>query len=168
MNDEVSGKRVALFPASFDPLTNGHMDLIDRAVKLFDELVVALAVNVSKTGTFSEEERMEMLEAVLGDYEGVRIERFEGLVVDYARDIGACAIIRGLRAMSDFEYELQIAHTNRSLDSAFETIFLSTAAHYSFLSSSVVKEVARFGGRVEHMVPAVVAKDLQRFFNSAL
>ncbi|MAI77842.1 MAG: pantetheine-phosphate adenylyltransferase [Deltaproteobacteria bacterium] len=161
MNDEVSGKRVALFPASFDPLTNGHMDLIDRAVKLFDELVVALAVNVSKTGTFSEEERMEMLEAVLGDYEGVRIERFEGLVVDYARDIGACAIIRGLRAMSDFEYEFEMALMNRHLEPMVDILFLAASQEYLYVSSSRLKELVRFGASVADFVPQPVEARLK-------
>jgi pantetheine-phosphate adenylyltransferase len=130
----------ALYPGSFDPLTLGHLDLIERGCCLFGEVVVAVLQNPGKTPAFSLEQRC-------------------------AEDIGADLILRGLRAMSDFEYELQIAHTNRSLQPEIETVFLATSAHHSFLSSSVVKEVARFGGRVSHMVPEVVAQDLARLFN---
>ena len=158
----------ALYPGSFDPLTLGHLDLIERASSLFGEVVVAVLQNPGKTPVFSLDQRLDQISQATAHLRGITVASFDGLTVTCARQHQADLILRGLRAMSDFEYELQIAHTNRSLDSAFETIFLSTAAHYSFLSSSVVKEVARFGGRVEHMVPAVVAKDRQRFFNSAL
>ena len=158
----------ALYPGSFDPLTLGHLDLIERGCSLFGEVVVAVLPNPGKSPAFSLDLRLEQITQANAHLQGVTVTSFNGLTVTCAREHGAQLILRGLRAMSDFEYELQIAHTNRSLDSEFETIFLSTAAHYSFLSSSVVKEVARFGGRVEHMVPAVVAEDLKRFFNSAL
>ena len=158
----------ALYPGSFDPLTNGHMDLIERAASLFGGVIVAVLSNPNKKPVFSVEQRIAQIQASTSHLDGIEVISFDGLTVNCAETHRADLILRGLRAMSDFEYELQIAHTNRSLDSEFETIFLSTAAHYSFLSSSVVKEVARFGGRVEHMVPAVVAEDLKRFFNSAL
>ena len=131
-------------------------------------MVVAVLQNPGKSPAFSLDQRLEQITQATSHLSGVIVTSFNGLTVNCARQHDAALILRGLRAMSDFEYELQIAHTNRSLDSEFETIFLSTAAHYSFLSSSVVKDVARFGGRVEHMVPAVVAEDLKRFFNSAL
>ena len=158
----------ALYPGSFDPLTLGHLDLIERGCSLFGEVVIAVLQNPGKSPTFSLDQRLEQITQATSHLQGVKVTSFHGLTVNCAREHHAQLILRGLRAMSDFEYELQIAHTNRSLDSEFETIFLSTAAHYSFLSSSVVKEVARFGGRVEHMVPSVVAEDLKRFFNSAL
>ena len=160
MSTEIAEKRLALFPASFDPLTNGHLDLIHRAQKLFDEVVVALAVNVTKSGTCSEEERLEMLEAVLGEYPRVRVERFEGLVVDYARKIGACSIIRGLRAMSDFEYEFEMALMNRRLQPEIETFLMLPAENYSYLSSRLLREIAEHGGSISGLVPKAVERKL--------
>jgi len=138
----------ALYPGSFDPLTLGHLDLIERGCSLFGEVVVAVLQNPGKSPAFSLDQRLEQITQATSHLHGVTVTSFNGLTVNCAREHDAQLILRGLRAMSDFEYELQIAHTNRSLDAEFETIFLSTAAHYSFLSSSVVKEVARFGGRV--------------------
>jgi pantetheine-phosphate adenylyltransferase len=155
----------ALYPGSFDPLTLGHLDLIERGCRLFGEVVVAVLQNPGKTPAFSLEQRLAQIEASTSHLNGVRVTSFDGLTVRCAEDIGADLILRGLRAMSDFDYELQIAHTNRSLQPEIETVFLATSAHHSFLSSSVVKEVARFGGRVSHMVPEVVAQDLARLFN---
>ena len=157
----------ALYPGSFDPLTNGHMDLIERAVSLFGEVVVAVLSNPSKRPAFSVEERIEQIRTATRHLSGVEVISFDGLTVNCAVTHRADLILRGLRAMSDFEYELQIAHTNRSLAVDLETVFLATSAHHSFLSSSVVKEVARFGGAIDHMVPSEVAKDLNRLFNSA-
>ena len=157
----------ALYPGSFDPLTLGHLDLIERGASLVDELVVAVLQNPGKSPTFPLDQRLHQITASTQHLSNVTMISFDGLTVTCAKEQGTRLILRGLRAMSDFEYELQIAHTNRSLDSDFETVFLTTSAHYSFLSSSVVKEVARFGGAVEHMVPKVVAEDLARFFNSA-
>jgi pantetheine-phosphate adenylyltransferase len=156
----------ALYPGSFDPLTLGHLDLIERGTRLFEEVVVAVLRNPAKTPAFSLEERLRQIREATDRLPGVRVGSFEGLTVHYARRCGAAVILRGLRALSDFEFELQIAHTNRSLDLSIETLFLATSAHHSFLSSSVVKEVARFGGDVGHMVPAVVARDLGRLFNA--
>ena len=158
----------ALYPGSFDPLTNGHMDLIERASTLFGEVVVAVLSNPSKRPAFSIEQRLSQIHKATKHLSGIEVISFDGLTVHCAETHNADLILRGLRAMSDFEYELQIAHTNRSLADRLETVFLATSAHHSFLSSSVVKEVARFGGPVDHMVPCEVAKDLNRLFNSAL
>ena len=158
----------ALYPGSFDPLTNGHMDLIERAAGLFGEVIVAVLSNPNKKPAFSVEQRIAQIETATAHLQGIEVISFDGLTVDCAVTHRADLILRGLRAMSDFEYELQIAHTNRSLAKAMETVFLATSTQHSFLSSSVVKEVARFGGAVDHMVPSEVAQDLIRLFNSAL
>ncbi|APD48941.1 pantetheine-phosphate adenylyltransferase [Synechococcus sp. CS-602] len=155
----------ALYPGSFDPLTLGHLDLIERADRLFDGLVVAVLRNPAKQASFPLEQRLEQIRRATLHLGAVEVSSFDGLTVDYARQSGSAVILRGLRAMTDFEFELQIAHTNRSLATEVETLFLATAAHHSFLSSSVVKEVARFGGDVRHMVPTGVAEDLTRLFN---
>ena len=155
----------ALYPGSFDPLTFGHLDLINRGSELFGEVLVAVLENPEKKSTFDLKTRLEQIRSATSHLKNVEVISFEGLTVKCAKQNNVKLILRGLRAMSDFEYELQIAHTNRSLDPCFETVFLVTAAHHSFLSSSVVKEVARFGGNVEHMVPKRVAKDLIRLFN---
>ncbi len=155
----------ALYPGSFDPLTLGHLDLIERAERLFGSLVVAVLQNPSKQASFPLEQRLNQIRQATSHLERVEVSSFDGLTVDFARRCDSAVILRGLRAMSDFEFELQIAHTNRSLAAEVETLFLVTAAHHSFLSSSVVKEVARFGGDVRHMVPPGVADDLARLFN---
>lgn len=157
----------ALYPGSFDPLTLGHLDLIERSSALFDDVVVAVLQNPSKQPSFPLEQRLEQIRSATAALPRVEVCSFDGLTVTFARQCGAAVILRGLRAMSDFEFELQIAHTNRSLAPEVETLFLATAAHHSFLSSSVVKEVARFGGDVRHMVPGGVAEDLARLFNRA-
>ena len=154
--------RVALFPASFDPVTNGHLDLIYRALRMFDEVVVAVANNVSKSGLFSLEEKLEMLNGILSETDGVRVESFEGLVVAHARTLGACAIIRGLRAMSDFEYEFEMALMNRHLEPTVEIIFLASSQDYIYVSSSRLKELARFGASVADFVPPLVEDHLKR------
>jgi pantetheine-phosphate adenylyltransferase len=155
----------AVYPGSFDPLTLGHLDLIERAERLFSGLVVAVLQNPSKQASFPLEQRLNQIRQATSHLERVEVSSFDGLTVDFARRCDSAVILRGLRAMSDFEFELQIAHTNRSLAAEVETLFLVTAAHHSFLSSSVVKEVARFGGDVRHMVPPGVADDLSRLFN---
>tara|TARA_B100000700_G_C15054058_1_gene861888 strand:+ start:3708 stop:4181 length:474 start_codon:yes stop_codon:yes gene_type:complete len=155
----------ALYPGSFDPLTNGHLDLIERGCNLFGEVIVAVIDNPNKKATFSLNKRLQQIKASTNNISGAKVISFAGLTVECAKVQKVNLIIRGLRAMSDFEYELQIAHTNRSLDDTFETVFLATEAHYSFLSSSVVKEVASFKGDVSHMVPSTVSKDLIDFFN---
>ena len=157
----------ALYPGSFDPLTNGHMDLIERAVALFGQVTVAVLSNPNKKPAFSVDQRIGQIQCATRHLNGIDVVSFDGLTVHCAVTHQADLILRGLRAMSDFEYELQIAHTNRSLAEDLETVFLATSTRNSFLSSSVVKEVARFGGPVDHMVPKEVAKDLNRLFNSA-
>jgi pantetheine-phosphate adenylyltransferase len=157
----------ALYPGSFDPLTLGHLDLIERGVRLFDGVTVAVLQNPGKQPCFPLEQRLAQIRAATSHLERVEVTSFDGLTVTFAQRCGADVILRGLRALSDFEYELQIAHTNHSLAPRLETLFLATAVGYSFLSSSVVKEVARFGGDVSHMVPKPVALDLQRLFNRA-
>ena len=155
----------ALYPGSFDPLTLGHLDLIERASRLFDGLQVAVLQNPLQQPAFPLERRLAQIREATAHLGGVEVGSFDGLTVAYARACGAGVILRGLRALSDFEFELQIAHTNKSLDPSLETLFLATAVRHSFLSSSVVKEVARFGGDVSHMVPEGVAQDLRRLFN---
>jgi pantetheine-phosphate adenylyltransferase len=157
----------ALYPGSFDPLTLGHLDLIERGALLFDGLVVAVLRNPSKNPCFSVEQRLEQIRKATAHLACVDVAAFDGLTVDFAQRCQAGVILRGLRALSDFEYELQIAHTNKSLAPQLETLFLATATAHSFLSSSVVKEVARFGGAVDHMVPTEVAQDLARLFNQS-
>jgi pantetheine-phosphate adenylyltransferase len=153
---------IALFPASFDPVTNGHLDLIRRAGRIFDEVVVAVATNVGKhAGTFSSEERVALLKEVLVDTPGVRVESFQGLVVEYARELGAKAIIRGLRAMSDFEYEFEMALMNRHLVPETEILFLMTSLEHLYVSSSRLKELVRFGADIDEFVPAAVASALR-------
>jgi pantetheine-phosphate adenylyltransferase len=151
---------IALFPASFDPPTNGHVDLIERAQQAFDEVVVAVAINVGKTGTFSFEERLEMLESVTTDMDRVRVEGFSGLVVEHAKAMGATVIIRGLRAMSDFEYEFEMALMNRHLEPDLETMFMMARQEYLYVSSSRLKELVRFGTKIDEFVPPLVAERL--------
>ena len=154
-----------LYPGTFDPLTNGHVDLIQRAEKLFGNVVVAVLENTNKIPTFDLNKRILQIRTSLSHLPHIEVISYSGLTVDCARDVKANIILRGLRAMSDFEYELQIAHTNKSLNKEIETIFLSTNTNYSFLSSSLVKEVAKFGGEISHMVPVTVEDDLKKYFN---
>jgi pantetheine-phosphate adenylyltransferase len=154
--------RRAACPGSFDPVTNGHIDIIARASTLFDEVVVAVGVNPSKSRLFSAEERIEMLTEACRPYPGVRIDSFGGLLTDFCRDHDVRAIVKGLRAVSDFDYELQMAQMNSSL-SGVETVFVPTSPEYSFLASSLVKEVATYGGDVSGLVPDfVLARLTQR------
>ena len=155
----------ALYPGSFDPLTLGHLDLIERASRLFERVTVAVLQNPSKTPAFSLDQRLGQIAAATAHLTNVEVGSFDGLTVAYARSCDARVILRGLRALSDFEFELQIAHTNKSLAPDIETVFLATATQHSFLCSSVVKEVARFGGDVRHLVPTGVASDLARLLN---
>jgi pantetheine-phosphate adenylyltransferase len=154
----------ALCPGSFDPVTNGHIDIIERSSRHFDEVIVAVIRNPQKAQSlFSLEERQTMLHEVTAHLSNIRIEFFKGLVVEFAREHGANAIVKGLRAVSDFDYELQMAQMNQQL-SGIDTFFISTSPQYSFLSSSLVREVARFGGDVSSMVPPLVAKRLKERF----
>jgi pantetheine-phosphate adenylyltransferase len=156
--------RTALFPASFDPVTNGHIDIARRAARLFDDVVLAVAVNVAKSGTFSLEDRLEMLASVVSENPSLRVTTFEGLTVDYAREIGARAIIRGVRAMSDFEYEFEMALMNKHLYPDVETLFMMPSQEYFYVSSSRLKELTRFGREVDEFVPPLVAKKLRERF----
>lgn len=158
-------RKIAVYPGSFDPITFGHLDIINRALKIFDEVIIAIARNDKKNPMFSVEERLELIKAVLAGNDRVRIETFDGLLVDYVRKSKAQAIIRGLRAISDFEYELQMAQINRSISKDVETVFLMTSVFYSFLSSSIVKEVSSLNGPVDGLVPPVVKKALDAKFN---
>ncbi len=154
----------ALCPGSFDPVTNGHLDIIERTARHFDDVIVAVISNPSKQNSlFTLDERQELLRDVTGHLANVRIDAFEGLLVDYAAAHGANAIVKGLRAVSDFDYELQMAQMNQRL-SGIDTFFISTSPQYSFLSSSLVREVARFGGDVSSMVPKSVGERLDKAF----
>jgi pantetheine-phosphate adenylyltransferase len=155
---------LAIVPGSFDPVTNGHVDIIERASKLFRDVHIAVAANSAKTPTFSREERIAMLSEACGHLPNVTIGSFDGLLAEYAQRVGARTIVRGLRAVSDFEYELQMAHTNRCLAPEVETVFVPTRTDYSFLSSSIVKEIARLGGSVEGLVPDGVRQRLREKF----
>ncbi|HZS16625.1 MAG TPA: pantetheine-phosphate adenylyltransferase [Candidatus Udaeobacter sp.] len=158
--------RRAIYPGSFDPITNGHLDVIERARKLFDEVVVAVAHNDEKQPLFSLKERLDLLGQTAGKFDNVKIAEFEGLLVQFARKEQAGVVIRGLRAISDFEFEFQMALMNRKLDPAVETIFLMPKEEYTYLSSRIVKEIARLGGDISGFVPACVAKALGRKFGS--
>ncbi len=162
MRERDSNKRLALFPASFDPITNGHLDLIQRSRMIFDEVVLAVASNVSKSATFSAEERLEILQAVTDGMEDVTVEVFDGLVVHYAEQIGASAIIRGLRMMSDFEYEFEMALMNKHLAPKVEIVFFMTSQEYLYVSSSRLKELVRFGASIDEFVPPIVAEALKK------
>ncbi|NRA04235.1 MAG: pantetheine-phosphate adenylyltransferase [Myxococcales bacterium] len=153
--------RRAVYPASFDPITNGHLDLIERASRLFDEVIVGVALNLEKDGLFSFEERMEMLREVLSDRPNLRVDSIDGLLVDYAREAGAQVVIRGLRALSDFEYEFEMTQMNHHMNPEIETVFLMTSEKWFYVSSSRLRELVRFGRQVDEWVPPVVAKRLQ-------
>ena len=154
--------KVGIYPGSFDPVTNGHIDIIKRSAKLVDTLIVAILENSSKKAFFSTQERIQLLEESCKDIENLKVESFSGLLVDFAKEKEANLIIRGLRALTDFEYELQMAQMNKHLHSEIETIFLVTNVRYSFLSSSAIKEVAQFGGDVSDFVPPIVALETLR------
>ena len=148
----------AIYPGSFDPVTYGHIDIIERAARISDELIVGVLQNKTKSPLFSVEERVIMLREVTKDLKNVKIVPFEGLLVDFAKQMDAKVIVRGLRAITDFEYELQMSQTNRKLNSDIETLFLTTSLDYSYLSSTTVKEVASFGGDINQFVPKYVAE----------
>ncbi|MFT8871457.1 MAG: pantetheine-phosphate adenylyltransferase [Sporolactobacillus sp.] len=156
--------KIAIYPGSFDPVTFGHLDILSRGLQVFDEIIVAVLHNSRKDPLFSVEERVHLLEQATADLSGVHVDHFEGLLVDYVKTQHAGVVLRGLRAISDFEYELQIAAINKHLDSQMETCFMMTSSKYSFLSSSMVKEAARYGGSVDRLVPADVAAALKKKF----
>ena len=154
--------RRAIYPGSFDPVTNGHLDVVERARKLFDEVIVAVAHNDQKNPLFTLEERLDLLQATIGKLKNVEIAPLDGLLVDFAVARKATAVIRGLRAISDFEFEFQMALMNRKLNAKVETIFLMPKEEYTYLSSRIVKEIARLGGDVREFVPAPVAERLRK------
>jgi pantetheine-phosphate adenylyltransferase len=156
--------RRAIYPGSFDPVTNGHLDVVERARKLFDEVIVAVAHNDEKQPLFSLDERLELLGQTVGKLDNVRIAHFDDLLVEFAKRNDARAVVRGLRAVSDFEFEFQMALMNRKLESAVETIFLMPKEEYTYLSSRIIKEIARLGGDVSKFVPAAVAQALGKKF----
>lgn len=152
---------IAIYPGSFDPPTNGHLDLIQRGAKIFDELIVAVLRNSDKSALFTTEERVVMLRECTSQWPNVRVASFEGLMVDFARECGAQAVLRGIRAVSDYEYELQMAWMNRKLDSTLETVFMMPAGAYSYLSSRLVREIAALGGSLTGMLPASIEAQLR-------
>lgn len=154
-------KVIAVYPGSFDPPTNGHLDLIERGSKIFDELVVALLRNPEKRPLFTLAERSEMLESLTSQFRNVRVDSFEGLTVDYAAKVKARAVLRGIRAISDYEYELQMALMNRKLRPDLETVFMMPAGKYSYLSSRLVREIAHLGGSIRGLVPELVERRLK-------
>ncbi|MGB8353554.1 MAG: pantetheine-phosphate adenylyltransferase [Chthoniobacteraceae bacterium] len=157
--------RRAIYPGSFDPVTNGHLDVILRASSLFDEVIVAVAFNDSKKPLFSAKERVSLLQKTVAHATNVTVTSFEGLLMEFARKNGACAVVRGLRAVSDFEFEFQMALMNRKLQPEIETVFLTPKEEYTYLSSRIVKEIASLGGNINEFVPEIVAKGLRKKFS---
>ena len=157
-------KRTAVYPGSFDPITYGHLDIIERGLEVFDEIVIAVARNSEKKSLFSVEERILHIEETIGENPNITVDTFDGLLVDYVLSKGARVILRGLRAVSDFEYEFQIAQMNHNLKNEVETLFMMTSVPYGYLSSSIVKEVASLKGPVESLVPPVVRQALAEKF----
>ncbi|MBN1960818.1 MAG: pantetheine-phosphate adenylyltransferase [Deltaproteobacteria bacterium] len=156
---------LALYPGSFDPITNGHINIIERGLKVFDRLIVGVATNIRKQQLFSPEERVMMIKETIGTNSKVEVVAFDGLLVDFARSRGVAAILRGLRAVSDFEFEFQMAHMNRRLGPNIETVFMMTGEDHFYVSSQLVREIARFQGDVSGVVPKPVAERLHQHFN---
>jgi pantetheine-phosphate adenylyltransferase len=161
-------KKIAVYPGTFDPITRGHIDIIDRARNIFDEIIVILAVNPSKESLFSVKERMHMIHDAIDAFKNVRIEAFDGLIVDFAEKNNANVIIRGLRAISDFEYEFQMALMNKKLSEKITTVFLMPNEKYTYLNSTIVKNVAKFSGNIDNFVTKLVADELSKKFNHNL
>ncbi len=157
----MSNPRVAVYPASFDPITNGHLDLITRASRLFDRVIVAVAKNVAKSGLFELDERIEMIEDAVADLDGVDVDVIDGLLVDYVRAKGAQVVLRGLRVLADFEYEFEMAMMNSHMYPDFETVYMMTSAKWFFVSSSRLREIASFGADVSEFVPKLVGQRLR-------
>lgn len=156
--------RIAVYPGSFDPVTNGHLDIIERSSRIFDKVIVSILTNSSKVPMFTVEERMELLRKVTGNISNVEVDSFSGLLVNYMDQKQATVIIKGLRAVSDFEYEFQMALVNNKLNSQVETLFMTTSSSYSYLSSSIVKEVGKLGGRLDDLVPDEIIYDINEKF----
>ena len=161
MSDAVG---VALYAGSFDPPTYGHLDLVDRAARLFPRVIVSVGTNPTRSPLFSVEERLELLSKICAPFANVTVQSFDGLLVDYAKRVGARVVVRGLRVGSDFEYELQIAHANADLRPEIDTVFLPTRTNYGFISASLVREIARYGGDVTRYTPPAVCEALTRKF----
>ena len=159
-------KKVAIYPGSFDPITNGHIDMVERGLRLFDKIIVCILCNPGKETLFTIEERLEMITKSLKKFPNIEIDSFDGLLVDYGAKRNANAILRGMRAVSDFEYEFQLALMNRKLNRKIQTVFLMTGFRWIFTSSSIIKEAARFGGDITGMVPPIVNQKLKEKFNS--
>ncbi len=159
-------KKIAVYPGSFDPITNGHVDIIKRGLRMFDELIILIAYNRNKKTLFSVEERSEMIREVIKDCKNVRVDCSDGLLVDFVKDSGANVILRGLRALSDFEYEFQLALINRRLNREIETVFLMTGYKWFYTSSTIIKEAASLGGSVKGLVPEIVNLKLTEKFNN--
>ncbi|MBU1181997.1 MAG: pantetheine-phosphate adenylyltransferase [Pseudomonadota bacterium] len=157
-------KRIAIYPGSFDPVTNGHIDILERGLKLFDKIIVAILLNPGKDPLFTVEERIHMLKVSLKKINNIEIDTFSGLLVDYAAKRKSHAILRGMRAVSDFEYEFQLALMNKRLNREIQTVFLMTGLRWIFTSSSIIKEAARFGGNIKGMVPPIVNNKLKEKF----
>jgi len=154
--------RIGVYPGSFDPITKGHLDIIERASKIFEKVIVVASINTSKSPLFTLEERMDLLKESCKHVKNVEIDSFDGLLINYMKKIDSNVIIKGLRAVSDFEYEFQMALMNRTLEPDIETLFMMTTDKYSYLSSSLVKEVVKFGGKVTGLVPEVVENQLYK------
>ena len=164
MEREHRMERIAIYPGSFDPVTNGHLDIVERGLKLFDKVIVAILQNPKKQFLFPLEDRLEMLKISMQDFPNVEADAFDGLLVDYAERRGAAAVLRGLRALSDFEFEFQMALMNRRLNREIQTVFLMTGMRWIYTSSSIIKEAAQFGGDIGDMVPPVVLVRLKEKF----
>lgn len=154
--------RIAVCPGSFDPVTKGHLDIINRASRLFDHVIVLVVTNAAKVSSFTKEERVELIRRVIGESPHIEVQTYSGLLADYVRDAGAVAIVKGLRAVSDFEYEFQMALANKKLNPGADTLFLTTASENMYLSSSLVKQIAQFGGDISDFVPAQIAEDVKK------
>jgi len=159
-------RKIAVLPGSFDPVTNGHLDIINRSLRIFDRVIIAVARNGNKTGLFSTSERIDLIQQVMAGNDRIAVATFDGLLVDFVRAQNASVIIRGLRAVSDFEYEFQSAQVNRGLDQNIETLFMMTSVPYVYLSSSIVKEISSLGGAVDTLVPPLVKEALTNKFSS--
>jgi pantetheine-phosphate adenylyltransferase len=159
-------ERIAVYPGSFDPVTNGHLDILERGLTLFDKIIMVILYNPTKKSCFSLDERIDLLKITTQSYAGVEIDYHNGLTVEYAKKRGACAILRGMRAVSDFEYEFQMALMNRKLQRDVQTVFLMTGLRWIFTSSSIIKEAGMFGGDIDDMVPPEVSRRLKEKFTS--
>ena len=158
--------KIAIYPGTFDPITNGHLDIIERAIKVFDTVIVTIARNSTKNPLFSDKERLEMIREVVKGMKQVEVDSFDGLLVNYAKKRNATAVLRGLRAISDFEYEFALALTNRKLNDTLETVFLMPSERYTYLNSTIVREIARLGGDVSDFVPPIVKKAFDKKFKN--